>query len=354
MFRFAHPEFLYILIIIPLIAFINLILSNRRKKAIEAFGDLELLKNLMPDASYNRPVLKFYLILLALFIMIFMIAQPQFGSKLETVKRKGIELMIALDVSNSMNAQDIEPSRLERAKQAIARLVDKLSNDKIGIIVFAGQAYTQLPITTDYPSAKMFLNTINTGIVPMQGTAIGAAINKATVSFSQQEDINRAIIVITDGENHEDDPVAAAQRANEKGIKVYTVGMGLPKGSPIPISPGNRTNFMKDREGNVVISKLDEATLQQIAMAADGNYIPANNIRNGINKLIDELSELEKSEIETKIYTDYDDQFPYLAGIILLLLIFEAIILERKNKFLKNIKLFETKKPSIHDTDSKF
>ena len=341
MFRFAHPEYLYILIVIPVIALINLILTNRRKKALNEFGDYELLENLMPDVSDSRPVIKFYLLLLAMTIIIFMIAQPQFGSKLETVKRKGIELVIALDVSNSMNATDIEPNRLERAKQAIARLVDKLNNDKIGIIVFAGQAYTQLPITTDYPSAKMFLNTINTGIVPTQGTAIGAAINRAAASFSQQDNINRAIIVITDGENHEDNAVEAASRAYEKGIRVFTVGMGLPQGSPIPVKPGNNSEFLKDKEGNVVISKLDEKTLQQIALVANGSYIPANNIRNGIDKLIDDLGELKKSEIESKIYTDYDDQFPYLAAIVLVLLLIEIIILERKNRLLKNIKLFE-------------
>ncbi|MBN2166293.1 MAG: VWA domain-containing protein [Marinilabiliaceae bacterium] len=354
MFRFAHPEFLYVLIIIPVIALINLFLTNKRRKALEQFGDINLLKKLMPEVSKNRPIVKFYLLMLALTILILMIAQPQFGSKLETVKRKGIEIMIALDVSNSMNAQDIEPSRLERAKQAIAQMVDKMSNDKIGIIVFAGQAYTQLPITTDYPSAKMFLNTINTGLVPTQGTAIGLAINRAMVSFSQEEEINRAIIVITDGENHEDDAIAAATKAYEKGIKVYTVGMGLPNGAPIPINPQKPSDFMKDRQGNVVISKLNEGMLQQIAMAANGNYIPANNIRNGINKLIEELGELEKKEIEAKIYTDYDDQFPYLAAIVLILLLTEAIIIERKNRFLKNIKLFETNNDAKNEFKNQF
>lgn len=354
MFRFAHPEYLYFLVIIPLIALINLILSNKRRKALEKFGDLDLLENLMPEVSKNRPIVKFYLLLLALTVLIFMIAQPQFGSKLETVKRKGIEIMIALDVSNSMNAQDIEPSRLERAKQAIARLVDKLSNDKIGIIVFAGQAYTQLPITTDYPSAKMFLNTINTGIVPMQGTAIGTAINRSINSFSHEEEINRAVIVITDGENHEDDAIEAASLAHEKGIRIYTVGMGLPSGSPIPVNPNNANDFLKDREGNVVISKLNEQMLQQIAIAGNGNYIPANNIRNGINKLINELGELEKKEIETKIYTDFDDQFPYLAGIILILLLIEAVVIERKNRLLKNIKLFEPNNVSKKESENQF
>lgn len=344
MFRFANPEYLYFLVFIPALAFINLILTSKRKNALAEFGDPDLLKELMPDVSFFRPVVKFYLLLFALTILIFALAQPQFGSKVETLKRKGIELMIALDVSNSMNSMDIEPSRLERAKQAISRMVDQLKNDKIGIIVFAGQAYTQLPITTDYASAKMFLNTIHTDMVPTQGTAIGAAINKAINSFSQQENINRAIIVITDGENHEDQPVDAAIKAVEKGIRIYTVGMGLPQGSPIPLSPGNQTEFLKDKEGNVVITKLNETMLQQIAVAGNGNYIPANNIRNGINKLIEELGELEKKEIESKVYTDYDDQFPYLAAIALIILLIEVVILERKNKFLKHIRLFEASK----------
>jgi Ca-activated chloride channel family protein len=344
-FRFAHPNYLYALALIPLLAFIHLIIARRRKKALEKFGNLEVISSLMPEASFVRPTVKFYIILFALFALIITMAGPQFGTKLETIKRKGIELIIALDVSNSMNATDIGPSRLERAKRAIAQLVDKLNNDRIGIIVFAGEAYTQLPITTDYPSAKMFLNSINTDIVPTQGTAIGSAINLAVNSFSQQEDINRAIIVITDGENHEDNPVEAAKKAAEKGIKVYTVGMGLPKGAPIPVKGGKANQFMKDRQGNVVISKLDEKTLKEVAIAGNGAYIPANNIRKGINNLVDELSRLEKKEIDAKVYTEYDEQFQYFAGLALLLLLIEFFILERKNRYLKDIDLFvvETK-----------
>ncbi len=344
MFRFENPEYLYLLIIVPILAFLSLIIGKRRKKALQRFGNPELLESLMPNASAIRPIVKFYIMLLVIILLIITIAGPQFGSKLETVKRKGIEIMIALDVSNSMNAQDIQPSRLDRAKRAIYQLVDKLQNDKVGLIVFAGQAYTQLPITTDYPSAKMFISTINTGIIPTQGTAIGAAIERGIKSFSSQEDINRAIIVITDGENHEDDAVAAAKAAVEKGIKVYTVGMGLPKGSPIPIAGGNSNNFMKDREGNVVISKLNEDMLIEIAKNGDGEFISANNIRKGINDLVDHLSKLEKTEMDAKIYTDYDHQFQYVALLALLFLLIDFIILERKNKYLKNIHLFEENK----------
>lgn len=353
MFRFAEPEYLYMLILIPALAFLQLLLSNKRKKDIARFGDPVLLEKLMPNVSYSRPLLKHYLLLFGLTLLIVAMAQPQFGSKLETVKRKGIELMIALDVSNSMNAVDIEPNRLERAKQAIAQLVDKLTNDKIGIVVFAGQAYTQLPITTDYPSAKMFLSSISTDIVDQQGTAIGAAIRLSSNSFSAQENVNRAIIVISDGENHEDNATEVAQLAFEKNIRIYTVGMGLPQGAPIPLSPGSQTDFLKDKDGNVVITKLNEDMMKQIALAGGGNYIPANNIRNGINKLVDELNQLEKSEVESTVYTDYDDQFPFLTIMAFILILAEFCVLERRNKFLKSIRLFVPKRMSLKESTDK-
>jgi len=340
MFRFEHPEYLYLLLIIPVLAFMQLVFQHQRKKKLKKFGNIELISHLMPDVSFVRPAVKFYLLLLALTTLIITLASPQFGTKLETVKRKGIELIITLDVSNSMNATDVEPSRLARAKLAIERLTDKLINDRIGLIVFAGEAYVQLPITTDYASAKLFLSTIDTDIVPTQGTAIGSAIRLATNSFSQQKDINRAIVVITDGENHEDDAITAANEAKEKGIKVYTVGMGSAEGAPIPVSPNNQSSFMKDNDGNVVISKMNAALLKEIAEVADGEYIPANNIRAGINDLIDELGELEKSEIESKVYTEYDSKFQYPLALVILILLIEFIILDRKNKLLRKIDLF--------------
>lgn len=338
MFRFGNPEYLYLLLLIPALAFLNLLFTLQKRKALKRFGNPELVSHLMPDVSIFRPVAKFYLLLLALMSIIFMLAAPQFGTRLQTVQRSGIEVIVALDVSNSMNARDIEPSRLERAKQAIIRLTDRLVNDRIGLIVFAGQAYTQLPITSDYASAKMFVSNITTDIVPTQGTAIGASINLAINSFTELEEVNRAIIVITDGENHEDDAVGAARKAAEKGIKVYTVGMGSPDGGPIPLS--GTGNFLRDRDGNVVITKLDEQMLAQIAAAGNGEYIPANNIRAGINKLMNELSDLEKADFETKVYTDFEDQFQYLALLALFILIIDFMILERKNRLLKNIDLF--------------
>ncbi len=338
MFRFGNPEYLYLLLLIPALAFFQLILSSQKKKALKRFGNPEIIQHLMPDVSLFRPVVKFYLLLLALAALILTISAVQFGTRVQTVQRKGIELIICLDVSNSMNAIDIEPTRLERAKQAIGRLSDRLKNDRIGLIVFAGQAYVQLPITTDYPSAKMFLGAINTESVPVQGTAIGSAINLAVGSFSKQENVNRAIIVVTDGENHEDDAVGASKKAAENGIKVFTVGMGTPKGGPIPT--GGKGNFLLDKNGNVVITRLNEEMLKQIAVNGNGDFIPADNIRNGINNLMDQLEELDESEFESKVYTEFDDQFQYFAIIALLILLIDFIILERKNKLLKNIDIF--------------
>jgi len=338
MFRFENPQYLYLLLLIPAFAFLQLYLSMRRQKAIKRFGNPELMEQLMPDVSQFRPVAKYYMLLLALIVIILMMATPQFGTKLQTIQRKGIELMIALDVSNSMNAVDIEPSRLERSKQAISRLTDLLKNDRIGLVVFAGQAFVQAPITSDYASVKMFLSSVNTNTVPVQGTAIGAAINMSLASFSAQEDINRAIIVITDGENHEDDPIGAAKNAAENNVLVYTVGMGTTKGVPIPL--GGQGNFLRDKDGNVVVTKLNEEMMIQIAKAGNGEYIPANNIRAGVNQLVDKLSELGKSELESKVYTDFEVQYQFLAIIALIILIGELLILERRNRFLRKIELF--------------
>lgn len=339
MFRFAHPDTLYLLGLIPLLIALFVWGRTKRKRQLKKFGEEMLMEQLMPKVSPKRPVWKFYVTLIAIMVMIFVVAGPQFGSKLQTTTKKGVELIIALDVSNSMLAEDIKPNRLERAKQAISQMLDKLGNDKIGLIVFAGDAYTQLPITADYASAKMFLSTINTGIVPTQGTAIGKAIKLGIRSFGPQNDVSRAIIVITDGENHEDDAIKAAEAALEKGILVYTIGMGSAKGAPIPV--GGNNNFRKDREGNVVITKLDEKMLQEIAIAGGGKSIRANNTKVGLSELLKEINKMDKSEIESKVYSEYDDQFQWLALVALVILFLEVLILERKNRFLKDINLFK-------------
>ena len=340
MFRIANPEYLYLLLVIPALLVFFWYSRLQRRKALALFGQKDIISVLMPNVSSGRPVLKFIILILALASIIVGIARPQFGSKLKTEKRKGIELMIALDVSNSMMAEDIQPNRLERAKRAISQLVDKLSNDKIGLIVFAGDAYIQLPITADYVSAKLFLNSISTEMVPTQGTAIGAAINLGLKSFSPQFAGSKAMIVITDGENHEDDAIGAAKAAAEQGVFVYTIGMGLPQGGPIPVSSGGQRNYRKDNQGNVIVTKLDEAMLQKIAEAGNGAYIRANNAQVGLNNLFSEVNKMEKSELETQIYADYDDKFQYFLGLGLFLILLDFLVLERKNKYLKNFKLF--------------
>ncbi len=343
MLRFGNSEFLWGLILIPILTLFYIWSRIARKRALRRFGNEEILKFLMPFASKNRPMFKFFTLMLALAFVIVGIARPQYGSKLKKVKREGIELVIALDVSNSMMAEDIQPNRLDRAKMAISRLVDKLKDDKIGLIVFAGDAYTQLPITTDYNSAKLFLNAVNTQIVPKQGTAIGAAINLAMRSFTPDSKANKAIIVITDGENHEDDAVAAAKSAVENGMVVHTIGMGLPQGSPIPVLLNGGKEYLKDNTGNVVITKLDETMLEQIAAAGDGVYVRANNAQVGLNTLFDEINKLDKTELESLVYSDYEDQFQYFFAIAMILILLEFFILERKNRYLKNIKLFSVK-----------
>lgn len=328
------------MLIIPLLTLFFVWSRMARRRALRKFGQEEVLEQLMPFSSKGRPVFKFFLLMLALAFFIVGIARPQFGSKLKTVKREGVELIIALDVSNSMMAEDIQPNRLERAKRAIARLVDRLRDDKIGLIVFAGDAYTQLPITSDYNSAKLFLNSVNTQIVPKQGTAIGAAIDLARRSFTPGGEANKAIVIITDGENHEDDAVSSARAAVEEGIVVHTIGMGLPSGSPIPVLRNGQTDYLKDRDGNVVVTKLNETMLEQIAAAGEGIYVRANNAQVGLNALFDEINKMEKEEMESRTYSEYDDQFQYFFAVGLFLLLLEFVILERKNKYLKNIKLF--------------
>lgn len=339
MFRFAHVELLYLLIVIPLMVVFYVVAVGRKKKAIAEFGNPELLKPLMPLLSFKRGAWKFVMLLVALVFVILGVAGPQFGSKLQQVQKQGVELMVVLDVSNSMMAQDIKPSRLDKAKMAIARMVEKLSNDKVGMIVFAGDAYVQLPITTDYSSAKLFLSNITTDIVPVQGTAIGAAIDLAVKSFTPETETSKAIIIITDGENHQDDAVEAARRAREQGITIHTIGMGLEQGAPIP-EKGKPGQFMKDGSGNIVVSKLDAETLGEIARAGNGLYIRASNTEVGLSTLLDEINSMQKSLLEEKVYSDYDEKYQYflLAGLFFIFL--EFMILGRKNKRLMKIHIF--------------
>ena len=334
MFQFSNPEYLYALMLIPLFAALFVWSSLLRKKNMQRFGEVELMSRLTPDASARKPVLKFTLLVIACIFVILGISGPKFGTKLQETKRTGSEIIIALDVSNSMMAEDIQPNRLERAKQAVSRLIDRLGENKIGLIVFAGEAYTQLPITTDYVSAKMFLSTISPEIVPVQGTAIGTAINLAANSFSPTSEAGKAIIVITDGENHEDNPVQATEAALKRGINVYTIGVGSTQGTPIPVKTASgQRDFIKDRDGNTVITKLDEKTLQEVAMTGKGIYVRATTANIGLNNVYDEINKLEKSEYDTKVYTDFAEMFQWPIGVVLAFLLVELMISNRKNRF---------------------
>ncbi len=340
MFRFLYYNYLYFLILIPVLIFIYIIIWLLKKKTLKNLGDLSIIMQLMPEISFIRPAIKYFLLLVGLVLIIIALARPQAGSKLRQVKREGIEIIVVLDVSNSMLADDIKPNRLENAKRAIERIINKMEDDKFGLIIFAGDAYTQIPITTDYASAKLFLSSIGPGIVSKQGTAMGAAIELATKSFSPDTEVGKVIIIITDGENHEDNPVDAAAKAAEKGIVIHTVGMGSIEGSPIPIERGS--DFRKDQQGSVVISRLDETTLMKVATTAKGMYVLANNSTSALNSLFAEMKKMNKKEFEAKVYSEYDERYQYYIGFALLILFLEIIILERKNRILKNIKLFST------------
>lgn len=342
MFRFEEPIYLYLFLLLPCLIVIYIYSNYRRRVAIQKFGDPELMAQLMPDVSQYRPGVKFTLLCLSVILFVFLLARPQFGSKLETIKRQGIEVIIALDISNSMLAQDVEPNRLEKAKRLISQLVDKLQNDKIGMIVFAGDAFIQLPITSDFISAKIFLESITPSLISKQGTAIGEAITLATRSFTSQEGVGRTIILITDGENHEGKIAEATKHAIEKGIQINVLGIGSPEGSPIPIEGTN--DFRRDKEGNVVITSLNESMCQEIAKIGNGMYIRVDNTNNAQKAIIKEINKIAKDDIETQVYTDYNEQFQSVALLLFFVLLVEMLILERKNPIFKNIHLFKSPK----------
>ena len=340
MFRFANIEMLWWLIAIPVFVIAYIVMTKRKERQLKAFGDPELMAQLMPDASKSRPIWKFSLLLIALVLLIVAAARPQFGQKEKTIKRQGIEVMVALDISNSMLAEDVAPNRLDRAKQMLSKMIDNMVDDKVGLVVFAGEAFTQLPITCDYVSAKMFLNTITPNLIQTQGTAIGTALQTAITSFgSTESEAGRAIILITDGENHEDDAIAAAKKAHELGIKVFVIGIGKPEGAPIPKLGTN--DYFKDRQGQVVVSKLNEEMCQQVAQAGSGVYVRCDNTNTAMRALQQELDHIATSELESTVYADYNEQYQSFALIALFLLMIEFFIMSRKNHRLKQMDLFK-------------
>ncbi len=340
MLRFEDPIYLWMLLIIPILVLVRFIVWRKRKRNLRKFGDPSLLKEMMPDVSKYRPTIKFCLLLSAITILIFMIARPQVGSKISHEKREGIEVLIALDISNSMLAQDVIPSRLEKSKLLIEDLVDHFTNDKVGLVVFAGDAFVQLPITNDYVSAKMFLQNINPSLITTQGTDLARAISLSQSCFTQREHIGRAIIVITDGEDHEGGALEAAREAYKKGINVFILGVGTSKGAPIPDGNGG---YLKDNSGQTVLSALNEQMCQQVAKAGNGVYIHVDNTSDAQERLNKELSKLQSGISDTVLYSEYNEQFQIFGIILLLLLIVETILLESRNPLFKQINLFRDK-----------
>ena len=328
MIHIAQADYLLLLLVIPLLFIFYAAYLRKRRRNISRFGDARMVEQLMPKASTAKGWLKTSLLAVAWFFFVIGLCRPQLGARVKEHQTNGVEVMIALDVSNSMLAEDYSPNRLERSKLAIARLVDKLQGDRIGLIVFAGQAFTQLPITADYVSAKIFLNSITTESVPIQGTALAEAITSAARSFSSQSDRSRAIVLITDGEDHEGDVTEAAKSVAQEGIKIYTIGVGSPQGKPIPING----SLMKDSDGEIVVSRLDEEILQEIAAIGDGKYVHAGASEFGLNPIIDDIRQIDKQRFNSVVFEDFNEQYMYFFAIALFFLLLELFVPETKAK----------------------
>ena len=328
MINFAQAQYLFLIFLIPVFFVIQAVLLRLRRRKIRKFGDEKLVEQLMPSYSKSKVWVRLTLFSIGFFFFAIGLARPQIGARLKEQEIKGAEIIIAMDVSNSMLAEDYSPNRLDRAKLAVSRLVDKLRDDRIGLVIFAGTSFVQLPVTTDYVSAKMFLNSIDTGSVPIQGTAMGDAITTCIRSFSQQSDKSRAIILITDGENHEDDPVEAAKQAAEMGIKVFTIGVGSPEGKPIPMDG----ELLKDKDGEIVVSRLDEEVLKNVAQAGNGAYVRAGNSEFGLNPIIEDLKKLEDEKYKSVVFEEWDEQFMYFFAIALVFFVLEMLVGDRRLK----------------------
>lgn len=340
MFRFGNPEYLWLFAAMPLLLAIYILLNIKKRKDVQKLGTLDTLKKMMPELSLKRSYLKFWLIFAALCVGIILIARPQFGTKVETVEKNGIELVVAIDVSNSMLAKDVSPHRLARAKQILSRLIDVRKNDKVALIVFAGEAYVQMPLTSDTQSAKIFLNSIDPSLVPVQGTAIAQAISMGTNSFSTDKKVGKSIIIITDGEDHEGNVMEAAKQAADAGVMVNVMGIGSVNGTPVPVAE-NSNNFMTDNDGKVVVSSLNEKMCVEIAQAGNGFYVQADNTNGAIRALESKLDELETANSVGLTYSEYDEKFTIFAWLMLLILVLEILIYDKKNRLYKNITLFK-------------
>ncbi len=333
---------LWALCLLPLMLLAFMLLFYRKKVLLKKLGDYALVRNMIPEVSYSKQILKFIFFSLALASLILALCNLQTGSKIQEVKREGGDIMICLDVSNSMLAEDLYPNRLDRAKQAIEKFIEKLEGDRLGIIVFAGEAYVQLPITSDYTAAKLFLSGISPKIITKQGTAIGAALERAIESFGKDVGKNKAIVIITDGENHEDDAIKIAEEAAKQGVSIHTIGIGSVDGSPIPhYINGIKSGYKKDKDGNTVVTRLNEKLLEEIAAAGSGAYIRATNTDIGLNAVLDQLKELDKKQIDSKMYTDYQDQFQWFAALSFFFLLLEFMLSERISLWWKKLNVFK-------------
>ena len=336
MFRFANAEYLYLLLLIPLLVAVLGVASVRRRRLLERFGNMEIIRTLIPDFSRSRLRLKAAIYLTALALLIVAAARPQLGSKLREEKAKGVEMMLVVDVSNSMLAEDFEPNRLERTKYAIQKLFESLKQERVGLVAFAGEPKVQLPITSDYRMAQAFTRRLSTSLVAEQGTAIGRALELAMLSYSSQSERSRVMVLITDGENHEDDAIEAAEKAAAQGIKIYTIGIGTPEGAPIEIDG----EFVRDEEGEMVVSKLGEQMLEQIAATTDAAYVRATKQSIGLEEIVKSINAMERTELTTMRYEEYNEQYQYLLGAALLLLLFDSLILSRRNPRLRKLNIF--------------
>lgn len=345
MIRLENIDYLWGLATIPFAGLLFLLSRLAYLRMRKKFGDSGLVSKLIPDASPYKAYLKFVIWILAFSSLVVAVANPQVGSKLEEFKREGVDVIIALDISNSMLAEDIKPNRLERARLAVSNLIDELKNDRIGIILFAGTSFLQLPLTMDYSAAKLMLASVSPEIIPTQGTAIGSAIDLAMESYPEENEQNKALIIITDGENHEDDALGKAAEAAERDIVIHTIGMGSVEGAPIPKYRGkSKIGFRKDNSGSTVVSKLDASMLQQISAASNGRFIRSQGADPQLSKLVDEIGKMDKTEFETKMFADYEDRFQLFLFIALGLLIFEMLLSNTKNKFLSKLNLFAENK----------
>jgi len=341
MFRFEREIYLYLLFLIPVFTIFYLLIRRNLESNTRKFGSPDLVGTLIIYRSRYKPLIRFILVMLIFSSIVLAITNPQIGSKVSEIKREGKDIIIALDISNSMKAEDIKPSRIERAKQTISRLIDKMVTDRIGIIIFAGDAFTQLPLTSDYSAAKLFLGIIETDLISLQGTAIAKSIDLAVTTFATDDKVTKSIIVISDGENHEEDAVEAAENAAQNGFYVHTIGMGTLEGAPIPISSNNAASgYIKDREGSVVTSRLVPDLLQKIATAGNGEFILAGNNYANLDKLMNRLSGIEDVEYESQLITDYDDHFQYALALTILFILFEVLLLDRENKYIRKLNRY--------------